>query len=196
VPAVDLVKPFLARDRIIGLRRVRAGNLFASPQNWRTHPAAQIDALQGVLQEIGYADALIARSLADGELELIDGHARKELDPEQIVPVLVVDLNQEEANKLLTVLDPLAAMAESNKAALESLLQEMQTDNAAVQTMLDGLAKNNKIAMQEAVLPTDAGGQPVEDSFSVVVQCSDEADQKALYERLTEEGRTCRPLTL
>jgi hypothetical protein len=42
------------RDRIIGLRRVRASELRPSPANWRTHPAAQSDALRGLLAEIGY----------------------------------------------------------------------------------------------------------------------------------------------
>ena len=61
------------RDRVKELRRVRAGELRPHPKNWRTHPAAQRDALRGVLAEIGYADALLARELPDGTLELA-GH--------------------------------------------------------------------------------------------------------------------------
>ena len=61
------------RDRIKELRRIRAGDLHASPKNWRTHPREQVAALQGALREIGYADALLARELPDGSLELIDG---------------------------------------------------------------------------------------------------------------------------
>ena len=137
------------RDRIKELRRVRAGDLHASPRNWRTHPKAQVDALQGVLREIGYADALLARELPDGTLELVDGHARKELDPDQVVPVLILDIDQDEALKLMTVLDPLAAMAEADSAALETLLGEIQTDEAALQAMIDGLAKEHGIERDE-----------------------------------------------
>lgn len=32
--------------------------------------------------------------------------------------------------------------------------------------------------------------------YQVVVQCTDEADQRALYERLTAENRTCRLIIL
>ncbi len=64
------------RDRIRELRRVRASELRPNPRNWRTHPQTQRDALCGVLAEIGYADALLARELTDGSLELIDGHLR------------------------------------------------------------------------------------------------------------------------
>lgn len=80
------------RDRIKELRRVRAGDLVPNPKNWRKHPESQQNALRGVLAEIGYADALIVRELPDGRLMIVDGHLRAETTPDQIVPVLVVDL--------------------------------------------------------------------------------------------------------
>ena len=46
------------RDRIVELRRVPARELIANPRNWRRHPARQAAALRGVLEEVGYADAL------------------------------------------------------------------------------------------------------------------------------------------
>jgi DNA modification methylase len=148
------IKPPAAgiRDRIKELRRVRAGDLHANPHNWRTHPQGQVDALRGVLAEIGYADALLVRELPDGSLELIDGHCRKELDPEQIVPVLVLDLDQDEALKLMTILDPLAAMAEANEEALKSLLSDIETNSEALQKMLNGLAKEHGIALEQEPL--------------------------------------------
>jgi len=62
--------------------------------------------------------ALLARELPDGALELIDGHLRAETTPDQEVPVLVLDVTEEEAAKLLAVIDPLGAMAEANQQAL------------------------------------------------------------------------------
>lgn len=114
--------------------------------------------MRGILSEIGYADALLARELPDGRLELVDGHLRQSLDPEQEVPVLVLDLDQDEAAKLMTVLDPLAGMAEANEKALESLLSEISTESEAVQAMLDGLAKENGIAVEQTA-PVDAEPQ-------------------------------------
>ena len=52
------------RDRIVELRRVAARELVPNPKNWRRHPARQAAALRGVLEEIGYADALLARAVA------------------------------------------------------------------------------------------------------------------------------------
>ena len=45
-------------------------------------------ALRGILGEIGYADALLARRDGEG-LVLIDGHLRRSLDPDQLVPVVL-----------------------------------------------------------------------------------------------------------
>jgi hypothetical protein len=143
------------RNRIKDLRYVKASSLSANPHNWRTHPKAQQDALLGLLAEIGYADALLARELSDGTLELIDGHLRAETTPDQIVPVLVLDLDEDEAKKLLTTLDPLAAMAEANKDALGQLLHEIETESEGVQTMLDELAKQNGIDLLEPLPPED-----------------------------------------
>jgi hypothetical protein len=65
------------RDRVKSLVRVRAGDLLPNPKNWRRHPAQQADALRGILAEVGFADALLARETPKG-LMLIDGHLRAE----------------------------------------------------------------------------------------------------------------------
>jgi hypothetical protein len=130
------VKGTLVRDRIRELRRARAGDLIPNPKNWRRHPKAQAEALRGLLDEIGYADALLVRQLPDGRLMIIDGHLRAETTPDAMVPVLVLDLNEEEADKLLLTLDPLAAMAEADSERIGKLLATVRTDSAAVQALL------------------------------------------------------------
>ena len=128
------------RDRVKELRRVTAGSLLPSPKNWRRHPKAQADALRGLLSEVGYADALLVRETPEG-LVLVDGHLRAETTPDAVVPVLVLDVNEAEADKLLLSLDPLAAMAEGDADSLRALLAQVKTDSDAVKRMLDGLAK-------------------------------------------------------
>jgi len=124
------------RDRIKELRRVKAKELQANPKNWRRHPKAQAAALRALLGEIGYADALIARELPDGRLMLIDGHLRAETTPAQEVPVLVLDVSEAEADKLLASLDPLASMAEPDAERIKTLLATVRTDNEAVLELL------------------------------------------------------------
>ena len=126
------------KDRIVELRRVRAGDLAPAPLNWRKHPKAQQDAMKGILDEIGYADAVLARETPRG-LELIDGHLRTGLNDEQVLPVLILDLNDEEATKMLLTLDPLAAMAETDDGALAALLADVTFSDEAITAMLDSL---------------------------------------------------------
>jgi ParB-like chromosome segregation protein Spo0J len=97
-------------DRIKDLRRVRAGDLRPHPKNWRKHPEEQQNALRGILAEVGFVDALMVRELPDGGLQIVDGHLRVESTPDAEVPVLVVDLDEAEADKVLATFDPLAAM--------------------------------------------------------------------------------------
>ena len=126
------------KDRIVELRRVPASELHANPNNWRTHPPTQRTALIGTLDEIGIADAVIARDTPDG-LQLIDGHLRQDVIGDSLVPVLVVDLNEEEANKLLLTLDPLAGMATRDDDTLLALLDQVTVTNQDMQAILDEL---------------------------------------------------------
>jgi len=128
------------RDRIKELRRVRASELVPHDENWREHPEEQQDALRGAIEEIGYADALLCRELPDGRLQVIDGHMRRDLTPDADVPVLVLDLDEAEARKLLVTFDPLAAMAETNQDTLGKLLHDVETESEGLQAMLEGLA--------------------------------------------------------
>jgi len=147
------------RDRVRELRRVRAGDLTPNPKNWRTHPKAQADALRGILAEVGYADALLARELPDGSLILVDGHLRAETTPDQEVPVLVLDINEAEADKLLLSLDPLAALAETNAVALDALLRQVDTGSEGLQQMYADLAEATDLYdVSEAAPPELADG--------------------------------------
>lgn len=133
------------RDRIVELRRLKASQLKPNEDNWRTHPQIQREVMQTMLDEIGIADALLARELPDGQVELIDGHLRHSLDPEVLWPVLILDLNDEEATKLLLTLDPLAAQATTDQAKLASLLDQVKIENEAVTQMLSDLLDSEPV---------------------------------------------------
>ena len=173
---------------------MKASQLRPHPKNWRTHPAAQQDALRGVLAEIGYAGALLARELPDGSLELIDGHLRAETTPDVEVPVLVLDLDEQEAAKLLALHDPLAGMAEANDEVLAELLAQVETENDAVQSLLDRMLGASDVP--DETEPESEKAVAIPEAYQVVVECRDESEQQAVYERLTAEGYACKLLML
>jgi hypothetical protein len=135
------------RNRVKEIRLVKAGDLRPSPWNWRQHPLAQREALQSMLDEVGHAGVSLARELPDGGLELIDGHLRASLDPEEMIPVAILDVNEEEAKKILATYDGIGEMAEANDEALKALFAEIEAETAGVRKYIadrEGqLAKEN-----------------------------------------------------
>jgi len=185
----------MIRDRIKELRRVRAESLRPHPRNWRTHPKAQQDALRGLLAEIGYADALLARELPDGSLELIDGHLRAETTPEAEVPVLVLDVDEDEAAKILATLDPLGALAQRDEQTMANLLSTVNTENKAVQAMLDAMLRPQDPS-PPATEPHPLPALSLHETWQVVIECESEHQQRQVFERMAAEGFQCRLLSL
>lgn len=186
------------RDRIKELRRVPAGELRPNPRNWRLHPPAQHDALRAVLSEVGYAGALLARELDDGSLMLIDGHLRAETTPDAIVPVLVLDVDEAEANKILLTFDPLSALSTVSQEPFDALLGDVQIESSAVRDMLSNLGaeREAKVQLADQDLAPNYPEARVPGCYQVVVECRDEQDQEAVFQQMRSAGYRCRVLTL
>jgi ParB-like chromosome segregation protein Spo0J len=190
----------LLRDRIKEFRRVASSEIRPSPRNWRTHPQGQRDALRGILAEVGIADANLVRELPDGTYELIDGHLRTaEYGPDNPVPVLVLDVTEEEADKLLATLDPLAAMAAADEAKLAELLGGLEFESEAIEKMLTDFSDSARnpngdplTSPSVSVAPDQSGD--IAGGFAVLVECDSEGQQVELLTRLSAEGLRCRSL--
>ncbi len=139
------------KNRVRELRMVRGGDIESHGRNFRNHPAKQIAAIQGTLQSVGIADALLAFP-ADGlgpagdfsRLCAFDGHARKDLDPDQVWPVLVCDLTRAEADAMLATLDWTSSLAEIDGSMLAELIQDAgEVLPADLMASLDALARDN-----------------------------------------------------
>ena len=140
------------RDRVVELRRVATSELLDNDKNWRVHPYAQRQVIAESLDRIGISDALIAyhSKRAGGKLTLIDGHARRE-DHAGEWPVLILDVNDEEADELLLTLDPSTAMAEANGEALRTLIEEQGgTGTPALEDLLRELHVQANEALRKA----------------------------------------------
>ena len=129
-PAAPPAAGIVIRDRIVGFERIKASDLKANPQNWRMHPESQRGALTGMMQKVGNVSAILARIVPGGH-EILDGHLRQDIAGDALVPVLITDLNDEEAKMVLATYDPLAAMAVTDNATLEKLLEGLDFDDNA-----------------------------------------------------------------
>lgn len=132
------------RDRIVELRRVPASQLSRHGRNWRTHPDGQKSALLAALEQVGIVDAVIAREGVDGNLHLIDGHLRADIAGADEVPVLVVDLTEEEAEFVLATHDSIGGMAGIDAGAAITLLADLSSRaerNDNVDQLFEAVAK-------------------------------------------------------
>jgi hypothetical protein len=140
---------------------------------------------------VGFARSLLAYELPDGRLQLLDGHLRRDLDPDLEVDVEVLDVNDDEARALLLSIDPLAALAQTQEQLQQRLLELTPTDSEDLRAVWEAAAR--------ASLEAPADGAPaavetVPEQWYVLVTCRDEQQQVELLGRLSGEGLECRAL--
>jgi ParB-like chromosome segregation protein Spo0J len=196
-PRSSAAPPPAFRDRVKELRRVKASELRRHPDNWRLHNDGQRNALVAMIEDIGFATAALAFENANGELQLIDGHLRTDLAADAEIPVLILDVDENEARSLLVSLDPLAAMAGADAEQLARLLDAQPLPIGADELLatLQQIAQNVAETLDAADEEADEKEVNIPETFQVVAACDDEASQRELYERLIADGYACKLLT-
>lgn len=178
------------RNRIKEHRRVRAGDLIPHEQNWRNHPDVQKEALKALYAEVGFTRSLLAFELPDGKLKLIDGHLRRELDPDMLVDVEILDVDDAEARKLLLSMDSVAGLAEADQEVVAQLREITQADSPVLADLWRSLAESEATTQSEL---EEAAKTPPE-QYLIVVECRDENHQVELLQEFQNRGIPCRAL--
>ena len=124
------------RNRIVGTGDENPGQLVANDANWRIHPQGQQEALAEVLDRVGWVGQVLVNRRSG---KVVDGHLRVALAiarDEPSVPVLYVDLDDEEERLVLASLDPISAMATTDDAKLRELLDGVVFDSDALERQI------------------------------------------------------------
>jgi hypothetical protein len=179
------------RNRIKSHRRVRAGELVPHEFNFRTHPSHQRAALEALYHEVGFARSLLAYELPDGRLKLIDGHLRRDIDPDMEVEVEILDVSEDEARTLLMSIDPLAALAETQEQLRKRLGELVPNVPADLRLAWEATAL---AAIDKAAEPSGWAKTNIPEQFAIIVTCRDEPHQVELLMRLHAEGLDCLAL--
>lgn len=135
------------RNRIVGHGEEAPDQLLSNPWQWRVHPKAQQDSLKAVLDEVGWVQNVVVNKRTG---HMVDGHARAGLAislEEPLVPVVYVDLSEEEEKLILATLDPLGAMAAADKSILKELLESISATSEETKQLLERVAVDNKIQL-------------------------------------------------
>src|SRR5262249_5470705 len=144
--------------------------------------------------EVGFARSLLAYELPDGRLKLIDGHLRRELDPDMLVDVEVLNVDDDEARKLLLSMDSLAGSAEPDKEVMDQLREITKSDSPVLTELWRSVTESEatmQATLEDAVKPSE---QLLPEQFFIVVKCQDEQDQVQLLQKLEAQGLSCRVL--
>lgn len=125
-------------NRIVGEGEADPQELTANPLNFRTHGLDQQRALSGAIERLGWIQRVIVNQRTG---RIVDGHLRAQLALKagQRVPVIYVDLDDDEERIALATLDPIAAMAGQDDEQLARLLEGIDGGNLHLDNLLASL---------------------------------------------------------
>lgn len=178
------------KSRITGEAEVEATSLKDHPLNWRQHPANQRAALEGALDEIGWIQRVIVNQRTG---HILDGHLRVQAarNASETVPVIYVDLSEEEEHIVLASVDPVALMAGIDLDKHRELIDQVETDNEALAELL-----RNAVGDQEEETIEKPGDDNYKEQYGLIVECADHADQQRVVKRLQAAGYTAKAITV
>ena len=151
-----------------------------------------VDKVAASIKEFGFKVPIIV----DENNVIVAGHTRK-LAAQSIgmeeVPVTIADDLTEDQIKAFRLADN--RVAEFSEWDFEKLEEEIN----GIENDFTGFSAEDIKKMfgdDDEEESFDDVGDDLEKTMEVIIECDDEKTQQELYERLTEEGYTCRVLTL
>lgn len=170
----------------------------SDPANARLHSPRNLEIIKGSLAGFGQQKPIVVD--ADGICLAGNGtlEAARALGWRRIA-VVRTTLRGAEARAYSIADNRASDTSEWDEGVLAAHLQALQADES-VDHLLTGF-NDEQIArwVDDAAAESDAAAPAevdVRDSYSVLVTCADEAEQRRVYEKLSSEGLSCRVLTL
>ena len=123
--------------------------LAANPRNWRLHSLPQEKALGAILNEVGWVTRVIVNRRTGF---LVDGHLRVAYamkHGEVQIPVQYVELSEEEEALVLAALDPIGAMADTDKVQLSKVLASIGSKSDEVIALLAQIESDYRLVKKE-----------------------------------------------
>ena len=156
----------------------------------------QVDRMASAIREFGFRIPIVAKS--DGSV--VDGHLRlkaaQKLGLKEVPVALADELTDAQVKAFRILANKSANWAEWDTDLLKLELEDLQELDFNLE--LTGFDAEE---LGDIWLDGDGGqdepkGEDYHESLSVVVDCEDEAQQKALFEEFTKRGLKCRVQSL
>jgi hypothetical protein len=180
----------------VGVEYKALDDLHAHPNNARIHPEASLTAVKNSIETFGFVNPIIA--LADGTIVAGEGRwrAARAAGLDQ-VPVVVVDMTEQEALSYLVVDNATTELSFWDDAMMEEIAGELAATDWDLRKVwefdfIPELPDDPGAPGTEPPAPPAGPGAAIE--YRVITLCTSETDQKELCERLEEEGYQCKLL--
>ena len=108
------------RDRVVEMVYVKASDLVSNDHNPSIHSDQQKIIMEEMLESTGFVGSIKGRRVGD-KIEILDGHLRAQLAGDEQVPVLILDLDDQEADMFMLTYDPIAAGAKISRSKSQAL---------------------------------------------------------------------------
>jgi hypothetical protein len=154
--SAPVVAPVIWQNRITRYGEKAPDQLLANDKNWRTHPQAQQDALEGALCKVGIVQNVVVNERSG---KMIDGHLRVQMaisSGQPTVPITYVDLSEEEEALILATIDPVTGLAGTDQKLLDSLITEIRLSDLGMELgmglndLLNSLSPDPSLAAAES----------------------------------------------
>lgn len=149
------------RDRIIAYDKATPSKLIANARNYRKHPVAQRRALRAAIGEVGYVQPVVVNRRTGN---IVDGHLRVELAKEDgiaAIPVIYIDVTEQEEMKLLSTIDPISNMAVIDHQIFDDLLKQVASTDQMLNDMWDAMKRDAPKAKDIAAGPVSEAAETV-----------------------------------
>lgn len=141
-------------SRIVGAEEMDPRELTKHPDNWRKHPASQRKALNSVLETVGWVDSIKVNRNSG---RIVDGHLRVDVAirrKEATVPVVYLDLTEDEERLVLATLDPIGALATTDQETYSKLIGDLGSADQAIRDVAMG--SDGLRSLIDSYLPTES----------------------------------------
>lgn len=173
--------------------------LALDPANARVHSAENLAAIRGSLRAFGQRKPIVVNRQT-GIVEAGNATLQAALaEGWTHIAAVYVDDDPAQAAAFAVADNRTAELGQWDQEALARLLDGLDLSDADLQRMLDDLAAelmppSDQPAPEKPSGPTRPSAEEVQ--YLVVIECKNEADQKALLERFEAEGLACKAMMI
>ena len=173
---------------MLKIEYIKTSELKAYANNAKEHPAEQVEQIKKSIQEFGFNDPIAVWH----DNEIIEGHGRLiaalQLELPKVPIIRLDELTDEQRRAYMLVHNKLTMNSDFNMDLLQMELDEITDIDMknfgfeSIKDLDDEIKEAKEIGYEEKI--------------SVVIDCKDEEEAEEIFNKLTEEGYTCRISTL